>query len=235
MESPDFRLRLTDDAVVEIKQRLWNGERHIDVAALFKVSPTSISRIAHGSQRYNTPWPDGSLGRMPIQRAIKLMQRAYVEQPSPALKELTAAAMSADSVIVEGEEDDSAEHAEEARQARQARIQSMASDAKQDMDASFEEAILSTDDTPREGASPEAGPLKYTKMEWDEILQVAPRNPLVKYADEYEPFREAVCIVFKSLPQTDWGMKTAARLCKMTSETLGSPIEKMFKMKDGEI
>ena len=62
------RSLLTDETVLEIKSKLWEGElMQAEIAERHHTTQATISRIMHGYMYPHVKWPDGSDGGMSIE------------------------------------------------------------------------------------------------------------------------------------------------------------------------
>ena len=76
MSLPKGKLTVAD--VVEIKERIWHGEKQRSIAEAFGVSQTTISNILRGYQWGEVRWPNGDVGHMPEDQWRKMKR-----QPGP--------------------------------------------------------------------------------------------------------------------------------------------------------
>jgi len=68
---------ITEEDARAIKARLWAGERQGDINKDYAVHESTINRIATGKTFYDVPWPDGTVGEMPRERAVQIHRERY--------------------------------------------------------------------------------------------------------------------------------------------------------------
>ena len=68
---------LTIAEISYIKEKIWQGFKHEDIAEHFLLDPSTISRIRTGKMFGHIPWLDGSIGPLPEDRERILIQVRY--------------------------------------------------------------------------------------------------------------------------------------------------------------
>lgn len=77
---------LSREAVIEIKQRLWDGETRAEVSKHLKLSIGLICNIGSGHRHATVPWPDGSTGPMKQSRLKAIIKaRKAIQTRTAAL------------------------------------------------------------------------------------------------------------------------------------------------------
>ena len=219
--SYDMRYKLLDEHVAQIKGMLWEGVSQVNIASLFRVSEVTISRIKSGRQRPDIMWPDGSYGPMPRDRVAQLITNRP-ETAQEILKDPKS--------YVKHEQTEQPPIEDNKDEAREW-ITELGNKAGEEMEDEFLQAISS--DAEPDASDPitadESEPVYYEKEDWDKILNENPENQLVILGQVDERFREAVCIVFKSFPESQWNSEPCFNLCKKISlEVLDHPVEYEF-------
>jgi len=64
----NLNIKLTLEMATDIKTRIWFCQKQTEIAAIYDVSQTTISRIVHGEQWKDAPWPSGQIGALPADR-----------------------------------------------------------------------------------------------------------------------------------------------------------------------
>lgn len=71
--------QLTDEQVLEVRRRYWDGETQAELAAAFQVSQPTINHIVRGLTWTHLPMPEGA--RKKTKRVMPEEQRALRRHP----------------------------------------------------------------------------------------------------------------------------------------------------------
>ena len=200
-----MRGSVTEQGATRAKQLLWQGELHEIVAQTVGCSRGFITLIATGRYWAGVTWPDGSTGALPHYRKLEIAEsrrhnprgrQAGLEvpyEPLPMPRPQTIQAQAEDTLT-------DSEKLQVMEQVRAA------------IEAEHEEDLLAAIRAVENETRPTVPPppdyeLEYDKYEWTDVLKMASTNKLVQLADitKDTTLQEAICIVFKVLPKSQWG------------------------------
>ncbi len=209
--------KLTHSDVVEIKGLLWRGYSQAEIARSFGVTQPTISRICVGAGYSYIPWPDGTNG--PIDRLHYLEQREYRKAEEwakadkaseEALKGMPAMPHAHGYAVAE-QDPKKAEYIKE--------IEQRAAEATADMEG---DTVLSLSDAGEPGKVKEhkTPKVEHDKLDWDYIKEHSKPNRLLASGEKNELTREAICIVYKKIPQDKWNTTMAEKLVDQIRGTL---------------
>lgn len=190
---------LSSQQVRDIKRMVWEGAPQREVAQWAGITQATVSRIVTGDQWFQVPWPDGSVGGLPIEQRVRLHivkysrrtipdtgQYIQTQQDHPLLQIAGA---------VEQEVDDAIE--ETLRRAVEA-------------DGGEDTPLLPSD---RGGDRSIPGPRAvFERQRWEAVVQLAGDNALVRGAGEDQLRKAAIVEVFSNLPSGDWNKAIAVKL-----------------------
>lgn len=194
---------LTFLTVKQIKDALWKGEHQKEVAERFGISQPTISRILHGEQWYDVPWPDASLGALSTyQQALILRERHSVRSEKRFRRVLHTLTPEAKQQLLSPE-------------AYQQEVDRIA--------AEEEKALLAAVTVPEgEGGSVSIEqdkdlPPAFDEDDWEAITRKAPANKFVKMAIDLKDqnLKMAIIAVFDYLSEDQWEGDMADRLITM--------------------
>jgi len=232
---------LTIEEISNIKERIWQGFRHEDIAEHFLLDPSTISRIRRGKMFGHIPWTDGSTGPLPDYREKLLKQVRYEERKARKDKVVNQSHFEQESqeVEIERETPDEELHrviSEGAGETKEdiindavtglvstkplpthkSKAKPLSNTELTELDKiGMELDIQATDDLSKalqmadDGESEEgiqAAPTVYEKHKWDYVWRLGQHIPIVVLAEKEDDkiLKEAICIVFKGLPLSQW-------------------------------
>jgi len=194
--------------VKQIKDALWKGEHQKEVAERFGISQPTISRILHGEQWYEVPWPDGSLGALSTyQQALILKERHSVRSEKRFRRVLHSLTP----------------------EAKQQLLSPEAYQEEMDRIAAEEERALVAAVTVPEGEGGSVSieqdkdlPPDFDEAEWEEVARKAPDNKFVKMAIDLKDqnLKLSIIATFEILPEDQWEGDLADRYIAMGKSQL---------------
>ncbi|MAH45955.1 hypothetical protein CMI37_08990 [Candidatus Pacearchaeota archaeon] len=227
--------------IVQIKDAIWAGEKQRAIAQNFGVTQTTISRIATGDEYFDTAWPDGSIGPLPINRrkeihvgrrsraaqaVLSVMEDAKVRPSEPilleAIEQVEEETHTPEEQPLEVVQSEDPPRPRITREEADAMLEEQAEALEAEDQQAMLNAISDTGDNPEAEEQEEATEVDVDVHSWDVILKLAKTNAFVEKAerDDNTLLRNAICIVFKALPEDNWESSQCANLLKSTMEVL---------------
>lgn len=207
--------------VVQIKELIWNGARHIDIATKFGVARNYVSWIAGGGVYGDISWPDGSIGKLSEERKLIIRQMrgipkagGEISKPSHPLRRRTD--VEVPSIAIPTDLNKIIEEVMGPKEVPKPETYlseyelAILEDIKRQHEEESEEELLRavTCIEPTSGRPPRSAdvPFQYEKYDWEDVQVLAPFNKFVKLATEQNDslLQEAICIVFCALPKNQW-------------------------------
>lgn len=238
--------KLSDTDIERIKIRLWNGDTQFSIASDYDVSEAHIWRIANARSRRDIPWPDGTLGPLPIERrhvggaarqpASNVPQRVIEREDDDGFR-------SREQTAIEGDQDpkdnsnlssdyDNDIHSNEpiiSRDDANEQFERIVDESRQEVQQNDELEtaraaihVGSSETVERETTKID---MKQPRLDWAIIEEQASDLAIVKMTLKYPELKPAIQIVFYQAERSTWHTDSVEKIVYQVAEQMGINLE----------
>lgn len=231
--------KLTEDDIIELKQKLWDGFLQKQVAELYDLSQPHVSRIVQGDQWPEVPWPDGTYGAI-NEEHYRNTKKINKERNKRIIRSSVAPISNIKPEDIPDLDPQTEEYADimglspEAVRTLPEQVElspdEIAEAAGKAMEQQFADDFLSVGDEQRENVEKpkEINISDLEALPWEEVALVDPFNPAIIYAENDIQFREVLCRAFKLIEPVKWDTKLAESLLHQIADGMGYDLTARF-------